>query len=96
MLDVRGFSKEQLYLFHFCATFCSSLEGLGVGGDTFAGNVLKIETWKPICQVDVCRRRNCGYRDTTLGCSDFLSQQNDYSGEDPGVLRGDMRYGCTA
>lgn len=43
-----------------------------VGGDTFAGNVLKIETWKPICQVDVCRRRNSGYRDTTLGCSDFV------------------------
>ncbi|KAK2116954.1 hypothetical protein P7K49_003840 [Saguinus oedipus] len=36
-------------------------------GGTFAENILKIETWKPICQVEVCRRRNPGYRDTELG-----------------------------
>lgn len=37
-------------------------------GRVFAENILKIEAWKPICQVEVCRRWNPGYRDTKLGC----------------------------
>lgn len=36
-------------------------------GGTFAENILKIEAWKPICQVEMCRRQNPGYRDAKLG-----------------------------
>lgn len=53
-------------------------------GDIFSGNVLKIETWKPICQVDVCRRRHSGYRDTTLGCGDFCPNRMITVGRTPG------------
>lgn len=44
-----------------------SVQHPAVLGGTFAENILKIEAWKPICQVEVCRRQNPGNSDTKLG-----------------------------
>lgn len=61
-----AFIRSSFYLFFF---LCNILQCLCVvGGGGFAENILKIEAWKPICQVEVCRRRSPGYRDTKLGC----------------------------
>ena len=64
-----GFYKKQLLPLLFSVQHPAVLVcGGGGGGGGFAENILKIEAWKPICQVEVCRRRSPGYRDTKLGC----------------------------
>lgn len=56
---VSGFYKSR-----FTSSF--SLQFLAVLEGTFAVNILKIEVWKPICQVEVCRHGNPRYRSTKL------------------------------
>lgn len=56
---VSGFYKSR-----FTSSF--SLQFLAVLEGTFAVNILKIEAWKPICQVEVCRHGNPRYRSTKL------------------------------